>query len=296
MQNGARRALFELVQHDRELGIAFRDVPGRELKYPWHFHPELELTHIVKGSGVRYVADSIQPFFDDDLCLVGSRTPHCWLTEVGRQEPIHARVIQFLPDSITHAMGASPTFRPLVELFGRAQRGLRIHGATHRRTAQTIERLFEKDVRPLDRFVGLLSILSDLSQSSELEELGLAEEPTPSTALSSELATRIVSYVRDHAADPDLSFSSVARSVGMSRASLGRSFPRLFGKTFVKYLSEVRVMQACALLGETRRSVADIAQSTGFGSLSNFNRQFRSLKHTTPLAYRKSTSLRERRG
>ena len=98
MQSAAKRPLFELVRHDHDLGIVFRDVTGRALQYPWHFHPELELTHVVRGSGVRYVGDSIEQFEDDDLCLIGASTPHCWLTEVVRTDPVHARVIQFLPE------------------------------------------------------------------------------------------------------------------------------------------------------------------------------------------------------
>ena len=80
MQSGSKRALFEHVKHDRDLGILLRDVTAPALQFPWHFHPELELTHIVRGSGRRYVGDSVEPFDDDDLCLVGSNTPHCWLT------------------------------------------------------------------------------------------------------------------------------------------------------------------------------------------------------------------------
>jgi AraC-like DNA-binding protein len=289
--------LFELVQHDRDLGIVFRNVTGRALTYPWHFHPELELTHVVRGSGLRYVGDSIEPFEDDDLCLIGSRTPHCWLTEVGHTEPVHARVIQFLPESITASIGASATFRPLSDLFVRARRGLRIRGGAHSKTSQAMLRVFSDAARPLDRFVGLLALLSELSHSSELEELGLGDATLPSDRGSSDIARRLMSYVHENASDAELSFSSVARAVGMSRATLGRAFPRLFGKTFLKYVSEVRVTLACALLMETNRSVSEIALGTGFGSLSNFNRQFRALKHTTPLRYRHSAQTRDvRRG
>ena len=51
-------------------------------------------------------------------------------------------------------------------------------------------------------------------------------------------------------------------------------FPKLFGRTFAKYLAEARVVQACTLLSDTDKSVAEIAIETGFGSVSNFNRMF----------------------
>jgi AraC-like DNA-binding protein len=293
MQSAAKRPLFELVRHDHDLGIVFRDVTARALQYPWHFHPELELTHVVRGSGVRYVGDSIEQFEDDDLCLIGASTPHCWLTEVGRTDPVHARVIQFLPESVTTSLANSVTFRPLATLFSRARRGLLIRGSARQRTLEAMRELFVGPQRPLDRFVGLLSILADLSESDELSELSLGDGVLPDDKGSAEVASRLLGYIHEHAANPNLSFSTVARACGMSRATLGRAFPRLFGKTFVKYLSEVRVTQACTLLTETGRSVSEIALATGFGSLSNFNRQFRTLKQTTPLRYRRSTAVRD---
>jgi transcriptional regulator GlxA family with amidase domain len=50
----------------------------------------------------------------------------------------------------------------------------------------------------------------------------------------------------------------------------------------------VRVVKACTLLTDTNKSVAEIAIETGFGSVSNFNRRFLTLKRTSPLRYRKT--------
>jgi AraC-like DNA-binding protein len=292
MQSGTRRALFEHVKHDRDLGILFRDVTAPALQFPWHFHPELELTHIVRGSGRRYVGDSIEPFGDGDLCLVGATTPHCWLTEQGDPGPVHARVIQFLPESLGPALAETATFRPLQRLFERARRGLLVAGPTNARVAESMRVLFTERTRSLDRYVGLLGMLSELSESEHLKELALLDTPAPHDAEAARLAGKLLSYIHERASDSELSFSQVARAVGMSRASLGRAFPRLFGRTFAKYLAEARVVKACALLSETSKSVAEIAVETGFGSVSNFNRRFLALKRTSPLRYRKNALVR----
>jgi AraC-like DNA-binding protein len=294
MQSGSQRALFEHVKHDRDLGILFRDVTGSALKFPWHFHPELELTHIVQGSGQRYVGDSIEPFDDGDLCLVGGNTPHCWLTERGDPRPVHARVIQFLPESIGPTLAQTATFRPLARLFERARRGLLISGAAHERTTAVMRELFTERTRSLDRYVGLLGVLTELSESDQCQELALLDAPPPLDAEAAELAGRLLTYIHQRAADAELAFTHVARAAGMSRASLGRVFPKLFGRTYAKYLAEVRVVKACTLLSDTNKSVAEIAIETGFGSVSNFNRRFLALKRTSPLRYRKTGQGRMR--
>jgi len=292
MQSGATRALFEHVKHDRDLGILFRDVTAPALQFPWHFHPELELTHIVRGSGRRYVGDSIEPFVAGDLCLIGGNTPHCWLTEQGDPGPAHARVIQFLPESIGHTLAQTVTFRPLARLFERARRGLLISGSTQARISELMRELFTERTRSLDRYVGLLGILSELSEGAHIKELGLLDALPPHDAEAAHIAGKLLTYIHERAADAELSFNQVARAVGMSRASLGRTFPRLFGRTFAKYLAEVRVVKACSLLSDTGKSVAEIAVETGFGSVSNFNRRFLALKRTSPLRYRKTSIVR----
>lgn len=47
------------------------DLPAFE--HFWHTHPEMELTFIQKGEGMRYVGDSIQPFTDGQGPKRGTR-------------------------------------------------------------------------------------------------------------------------------------------------------------------------------------------------------------------------------
>ena len=47
----------------------------------WHYHAEVELVHIVKGTGTQFIGSSIHHFKPGDLILVGSNLPHYWKSD-----------------------------------------------------------------------------------------------------------------------------------------------------------------------------------------------------------------------
>ncbi len=51
---------------------------------------------------------------------------------------------------------------------------------------------------------------------------------------------------------------------------------------------EIRVENACKLLNETDKSVADICYESGFNNFSNFNRYFKVITGQTPLQYKRN--------
>ncbi len=63
--------------------------------------------------------------------------------------------------------------------------------------------------------------------------------------------------------------------------------------TFYEYLNNRRVSKAEELLAKSEYTVLDIALSSGFSSLSAFNRTFRSLKNCSPSEYRKKEDIRK---
>ena len=52
------------------------------LHNPWHYHPELEITVIIKGSGVLFVGDKIINYGENELFLIGSNLTHEWRSDI----------------------------------------------------------------------------------------------------------------------------------------------------------------------------------------------------------------------
>jgi LacI family transcriptional regulator len=91
-------------------------------------------------------------------------------------------------------------------------------------------------------------------------------------------------------ADPKLRMAEVAEAANLSVSSLERRFQRALGCTPLVKLRDLRVTLAKRLLGETEKSVNEIARTCGFGSASRFGVAFRELTGMSPLAYRRDSS------
>jgi len=281
-----RSASLELVPKDPTLPFTLIDVRAACFTYPWHHHPELELTYVVRGRGLRYVGDSIKEFEDGDLCLVGSYTPHCWLSEPVSGRPVRALVIQFAPEIFGGAFLDLQVARPIRELFSRAERGLWIQGELKGKVSSLMERLFVPQMTPLHRMSMLLELMATLAPGDKCAPLSLGTTTRPQSPTHAATMRRILSYIHENAPH-SISQRAAADLAGLSPAGFSRFFSRHFGKPFVTYVAEVRIGQACRLLLEDELGIAEVAVRAGFNNLANFNRRFRLLKGMTPSDYRR---------
>ena len=100
---------------------------------------------------------------------------------------------------------------------------------------------------------------------------------------------RICRYAAENSTRPVV-LAQAAAAAHMSVPAFTRFFRKCTGKSFVEYLTELRVGTACRLLMESDRSVRQISAAAGFSNLSNFNRRFRALKGVTPREFRRQYS------
>jgi AraC-like DNA-binding protein len=81
--------------------------------------------------------------------------------------------------------------------------------------------------------------------------------------------------------------TEIARTVGVNRAHLGRLVRDATGFTFKQWRWGFLLKPALIPLATSREQIAQIAYSRGYGSLAQFDRDFRRLLRLTPTEYRK---------
>ena len=81
----------------------------------------------------------------------------------------------------------------------------------------------------------------------------------------------------------------IAQKVGMNEFKLKNGFRELFGNGVYEYLRSERMQVARQLLGESDRSIKEIASMTGYRSVNSFIKAFKKMYGVTPGDFRKRT-------
>ena len=118
----------------------------------WHYHPELELTYIRKGTGLRLVGDNMEHFESGDLILLGSNLPHVWRSDAQYfkgSDALHieAIAIHFNENFWGDYFLQLPEMVPVSKLFNQARRGIKITGKTQKLLLSKMEAMLRFKTR-----------------------------------------------------------------------------------------------------------------------------------------------------
>ena len=252
----------------------------------WHYHEELELVFIQKSSGMRFVGDSIEKFYSGDVVLIGKNLPHMWLNEdkyFQNDATLKAEAISvhFKKDFLGDKFLNVPETEQIADLLHLAVRGIKFNNLN--------EKLLQnlKDLAQLDdttQIISLLEILNKLSRHTDYTLLSSSGFLNSFHKTENKRLDKIYEYVFQNFNTP-MSSGDVAENIGMNKSAFSRFFKKIHRKPFTKYLNEIRIGYACKLLIENKESITAIAYLCGFNNISNFNRQFKLLKNSSPSSY-----------
>ncbi len=96
--------------------------------------------------------------------------------------------------------------------------------------------------------------------------------------------------MENHIAAP-LSLESLGNLTGVSRRQLNRIFQKVFNKGTMEYYREIRLEKAKNLLRNSRMSITEISEVTGFCTASHFSNSFLNLFAIPPSDYRKGSQF-----
>ncbi len=279
---------FENVQTNEGSSFCCFKVKCRDLNedHSWHFHPEFELIWNISGTGTRFVGDSVDTYLPGDMILIGPNVPHCWqsnCSEVGQDSEL--MVIQFKANCLGEGFLQLPEAGLISRLLANASKGLEITGETSSRIAKQLGFLYQQ--QSMDRLLSLVKVLDQIASSDDAKVLTTPEYDLHSDINNTNLRRieNIYCYVRTNLGE-DINQTEIANKVGLTTQGFSRFFKKYTGLTFVKFVNNLRINEACRLLIRENYDVTQIAYMCGYQNISNFNRRFQEIKGLTPSDFR----------
>lgn len=255
---------------------------------PYHYHPELELTCILEGKGTRFVGYHVESFCPGDLVLVGPNVPHCWKNDADHYKGLdlkaQAIIVHFKEDFAGSAFFNLPELLPLKKLIQDSKRGIRMYGKARKKIKERLEMLPGQS--GAGRLGNLLEILEMMALSKEKTSLTEIDSYRLMPPVQVKRLNDVYQYTLDHFRE-NISLEEIAQVANMTPNAFCRFFRSHNRKTYVQFINEIRIANACKLLGNTSAGITEIAYESGFNNLAHFNRIFRKHRKMTPFTYRK---------
>ncbi len=277
------KAVFEQLNTEQSSSFIFRQFDIPKFDAPFHFHPEYELTLILKGEGQRYVGQQVNEFFAGDLVFLGTNLPHCWVNQSLENENVSAIVIQFGELFLGKGILELPEMKKVKAFLEKSKSGFEIVGITKEVLTEKIIALQHKT--SLQKIAGLLEIFDTLSNSTEIitiDDFFFEHQYNQSETARFQ---KVFSYLIENFKE-EISLEQIANIADLSPTSFCRYFKNITKKTFVEVLIEFRLQYACQLLHKTDLTIQQVAFESGFGDVPYFNKLFRKHKHLTPKEWR----------
>ncbi len=255
----------------------------------WHAHYEYQLFVVLKGTGTRFIGDSIKTFKAGELIFTGPHLPHIWRSDeayFSKTSNLQTEgiVVYFNANFLGDHMLEKQELVTLRKLFARSKRGLEYYGRKKQLVVSMIQELAKLEGIP--SVIQLLSILDMLDNTKEYHYVSSKAYDDMLNQNETDRLNVVYEYVLKNFRQKIL-LEELAELLHMTPTSFSRYFSMKNNKPFSRFVSEIRIKHACKLLTETENPIEQICYECGFNTLSNFNKQFKELMQKKPTQYKR---------
>ena len=247
-----------------------------------HQHDEIQISYIEKGNGTLLVGNSFTNYYTGNVFVIGSNVPHAFKSDTSKNETSKMLTLFFTKESFGTSFFKLEEFEEIESFFVNS-----LHGFQVTSQLTEIKEIFNKlkKATKLERFIILIALLKLLSES----DINLLSNYTYAKKLSDSEGKRmrkVFDYTLKYA-NQKISLDEIASVANMTKNAFCKFFKKRTNKTYINYLTELRIENACKILKSNKdMAIVDVAFKTGFYNISNFNRRFKELKKMTPLTFR----------
>ncbi|RXK58395.1 AraC family transcriptional regulator [Lacibacter luteus] len=253
-----------------------------------HRHPEMQLTWIREGSGTLIAGNYMQPFKTGDIYLIGANQPHVFKSDPDyfdkrRKKTVHALSIFFHPAQLANTLLALPETKAIRRLIEQSQSGIQINAnAAVKLTNEILLVQRTKQGYQLASFIHLLQSISYTKGNRVLASASAGYTISDTEGLR---MNDVYRYTMEHFSE-HISLEQISSVAHLTVQAFCRYFKKHTRKTYVRFLNEIRINEACKkMTGVNGLTISSAAYECGFSSAVSFNRVFKQVTGVSPSRY-----------
>lgn len=253
-----------------------------------HRHEEVQLTLIIKGEGTLLAGSCMHPFSDNEIYMIGANIPHVFKSDASYYasdsiKQVHKLSIFFNPKGNLASLFNLPELKSIQAFFCKYISGFKIPQHAFAEISGRIVSI--KDASRLDQLLHFFELLKVLSALKDVQPLDPNAQPKNFTDYEGMRISNVYNYIMQHYTR-DIALEEVAGAAYMTPQAFCRYFKKHTRVTFISFLNEIRINEACKkLIDGSYDSVSSVAYDCGFNSITNFNRVFKSTTGKSPREY-----------
>ena len=249
-----------------------------------HQHDEIQISFIEEGNGTLLVGDKVSSYTENDILIIGSNLPHAFRSDKNIETESKMLSLFFTETSFGDSFFQLNELFEIKQFFSKSLQGLTIK-SYEKEIIQSFKKL--KNASKLERFILLLEILKIVTYAKS-EPLSTFVYNKKYSDIEGKRMRNVFDFTIENA-NQKITLEDIANVANMTKNAFCKYFKKRTNKTYINFLTELRIENACKLLNtEKDLSINEIAYKVGFNNISNFNRKFKEIKKVTPLKYRNS--------
>lgn len=248
-----------------------------------HQHKEIQINVILSGEGTFIIGDCVGDFKSNDIFVIGENLPHVFKRDDAYENTAEMITLFFSKNAFGERFFDLPEFEHFQNFFNNAALGYKVLS-----NKSELSKLLSKinKLPKYKQFVSFLEILNLISTAKK-QNLSSLINLKKYTGDEGKRMSDIFQYSMENF-HKEVSLHDVANIANMTPNAFCRYFKQRTNKTFVNFLIDIRIGNACKLLAKKNDlSITEISYKSGFNNLANFNRKFKAIKGITPSEYRK---------
>ncbi|MGK6351991.1 helix-turn-helix domain-containing protein [Parapedobacter sp. DT-150] len=252
-----------------------------------HRHKEAQLIWIIKGEGTLIAENTMHSFKPNDIFMIAPNQSHVFkgsrLADGSNEMGVHTISVFYDPNGHLATFLQLPELSQLNAFLKEYKYGFKLPEQHFQPVSRQILKL--KEANSMDQLLYFLHLLRTFCRMNPKPEHLSTFNKGHITDGEGLRMGNIYNYILQHYQQA-LTLEEVAAAAHLTPQAFCRYFKKHTGITFVTFLNEMRINQACKKLTAGEYDcIATVAYNCGFNSITNFNRVFKSVAGASPKEY-----------